>query len=341
MAGGLLRVLGAGKTRDQIRVVDKTTEKIAIVPDQKIQSQNQTGELAENGNTEIPALESESEAGEEENQIPEGPYVFAEEDENTAAISGKYTSKAMILIDLETGKIIAQKKPEKQILPTALTKVMTALVAMENLTQEQMEQTIVMSQEAKDFCKKNGQGKTNIKVGGEVTVLDLIYGTIVPAGADACFELANVVAESQDAFAEMMNKKAQDLGLSENTVFTNPAGVNEKGQYSCVKDLAIIMKAAYDNPLLRPILETQTYNVDTTPATGDAVVYTAKVYGKLAKAPGTVIAAKSGYTEASGAGCMTLFEAPSGKRYICVTAGAESADKCASDQISLLKKYTE
>ncbi len=339
MAGGLLRILGTGKTRDQIRVVDKTTEKIAIVPDQKIQAQNQVGEQAEDSDSGIPVPETET--GVESDQTQRGPYVFAEEDENTAEISGKYTSKAMILIDLETGKIIAQKKPEKQILPTALTKVMTALVAIENLTKEQMEQSIVMSQEAKDFCKTKRLGKTNIKVGAEVTVLDLIYGTIVPAGADACFELANAVAGSQEAFTEMMNEKAQGLGLSENTFFTNTAGSNEKGHYSSVKDLAIIMKAAYENSVLRPILETQTFKVDTTPEKGDEVVYTAKVYSKLAAAPGTVVAAKSGYTEDSGACALTLFEASSGKQYICVTAGAESADKCAAEHISLRKKYTE
>lgn len=124
-----------------------------------------------------------------------------------------------------------------------MTKVMTLLVAAENLPD--LDAAFTMTQAIIDPLYLAGASMAGFVNGETVTMRDLLYGAVVPSGAEATEALAQAVAGSEEAFVAMMNEKAAALGLT-NTHFMNTSGLHDENHYSTVREIALILQAALE-----------------------------------------------------------------------------------------------
>lgn len=149
-------------------------------------------------------------------------------------------AKAYILIDADSGKIIAEKNSEVQLPPASLTKMMTLYVVSRALKAEQihLSDPVRISQTA----WKTGGSRMFVKEGQEVSVEDLLKGVIVDSGNDACVALAEYVGSSETSFTDIMNQQAKALGMLHSN-FTDSTGLPDPRHYTTAKDLAILGRA--------------------------------------------------------------------------------------------------
>ncbi|VEG90168.1 D-alanyl-D-alanine carboxypeptidase family protein [Legionella spiritensis] len=149
-------------------------------------------------------------------------------------------AKAFILIDVDSGKIIAEKDSDKKLAPASLTKMMTLYVISNALHNNQIHLTdqVRISRQA----WKTGGSRMFVKEGQDVSVQDLLKGIIVDSGNDACVAMAEHLGGSEAGFADIMNQQAQSLGM-ENSHFTDSTGLPDPNLYTTAKDLAILGSA--------------------------------------------------------------------------------------------------
>lgn len=273
--------------------------------------------------------------------ISKPDYYVANETDSTVTLGEEIGSGYAIVIDEKTGEILAEKNARQRMVPASMTKIMTVLVAAEHISEEQLDETIVVSQDAIDFAFANGCSNAGFIAGETVTVRDLFYATILPSGGEAAGQLAIYIAGSTEAFADMMNEKLEELGCGETSHFTNCVGIYEEDHYSTAYDIAMIMKAAMDNEICRPVLSAHVYTTSLTPENPEGLVcsnwFLRRIEDKMET--GEVIGAKTGYVDQSGSCSASLEQSESGKTYICVTAGASSSWACIYDHVDLYATY--
>lgn len=147
---------------------------------------------------------------------------------------------AYILIDANSGKIIAQKNADKKRPPASLTKIITLYVISSALKSGQI--TLDTEVPISEKAWRTGGSKMFVKVGQNVKVRDLIKGIIVDSGNDACVAMAEYLGGNEPSFAVMMNQKAQELGMT-NSHFTDSTGLPDPNHYTTAQDLAILARA--------------------------------------------------------------------------------------------------
>ncbi len=202
---------------------------------------------------------------------------------NVYAISTSATSA--ILMDMDSGRILYAQDIHNVRSVASISKVMTAIVSIEN---KNIEDKVVIGEEIK---KAYGSG-IYIKPGEELTMKDLLYGLMLRSGNDAALAIAHHTAGSVDKFVSKMNEKAKELGMT-NSTFHNPSGLDqEKGNYSTAYDMAILMKYAYQNETFKMITGTKKYTLTTNK---NAYSWTNK--NKLLNSYKYTTGGKTGFTE--------------------------------------------
>lgn len=153
-------------------------------------------------------------------------------------------AKAYILIDVNSGKIIAEKNSDEKLPPASLTKMMTLYVISTALSNEQIHlaDPVRISQEA----WKIGGSRMFVKEGQQVNVEELLKGIIVDSGNDACVAMAEHLGGSESGFTEIMNQQAKNLGMT-NSHFTDSTGLPDKEHYTTARDLATLGRALIQN----------------------------------------------------------------------------------------------
>lgn len=153
-------------------------------------------------------------------------------------------AKAWILIDADSGKILAEKDSEVKLPPASLTKMMTLYVISNALHNEQihLKDPVRISKDA----WKTGGSRMFVKEGQEVNIQDLLKGIIVASGNDACVAMAEHLGGSESGFSDIMNQKAAELGMS-NSHFTDSTGLPNENHYTTAKDLAILAQGLINN----------------------------------------------------------------------------------------------
>ena len=159
----------------------------------------------------------------------------------------KINAPTAILMDHNSGKILFERDADHQIYPASMTKIMTAIVVFDLLKEDKIKLSdeVIVSENAWRMSR-SGFSSMFIMLNDKVTIEDLLRGIIVVSGNDACVALAEGVAGSESAFADMMNEKAELIGLT-NTNFTNSSGINDPDNYSTVRDIAYMSKYLIDN----------------------------------------------------------------------------------------------
>ena len=245
-----------------------------------------------------------------------------------------------ILLNAATGEVVAAKDAGVRIYPASMTKILTLLVAAEHVTD--LDDTFLIDISITDYAYSHDCSAVGFAQGEIVSVRDLMYGTILPSGADAALALAEYVGGSHDRFVEMMNDKLEELGLSDTAHFTNCVGVYDDDHYCTLSDMAMIMKAAVENDLARQILNAHIYTTSSTPEHPDGIEISNWFLRRIEDKDtgGTVECAKTGFVQESGC-CGASYEiTDDGGVYICVTADAWSSWRCIYDHVALYSKFT-
>ncbi|MBO4864037.1 MAG: D-alanyl-D-alanine carboxypeptidase [Eubacterium sp.] len=261
-----------------------------------------------------------------------------------ASKTKQLTSTYMILVDLDTDEIVAERDGDKVVSPASMTKVLTVLTAREFINADTLDDTFTITTEITDYVDQKGASAVGFKPGDEVTVRDLLYGTILPSGADAALGLAEYCCGSQEAFVDMMNQKVDELGLSETAHFTNVVGMYDKDLHCTMKDMALIMSMAIQDDLLLDVLSKRKYNTDITYEEDfpDGIEISNWFLRRIEDKPmdGDVIAAKTGFVNESGCCAVSYYESDTGKHYICVTGNSFSSWRTIYDHLSVYRSLT-
>lgn len=167
-----------------------------------------------------------------------------------------------ILIEADSGNVIFEKDIETIRHPASTTKIMTLLLACQIIPEEQLEETVTISPRAA-LMEDEDAVMMGLQVGEEIRVIDLMYGCAVKSANDAANALAEACAGSVEAFVDLMNQYAQQLGCTK-THFANPHGLTNENHYTTAHDLAIIAREAMKNELFRTLVSTYQYSVPAT-----------------------------------------------------------------------------
>lgn len=168
-------------------------------------------------------------------------------------------SPACILMEEESGKILYSKNAHTRMYPASTTKIMTAILTLENC---KLDEVAVASHNAV-FSIPSGYSTATIQEGEELTIEQLLNVLLIPSANDAAVVLAEHIAGSVEAFADMMNSKAVDLGCTD-THFVNPNGIHNEEHYSTAYDLALIGRYAMQFDTFRTIVQKTSYALPTT-----------------------------------------------------------------------------
>ncbi len=147
--------------------------------------------------------------------------------------------KASLLMEASTGKILYEENPDEHLPIASVTKIMTMLLIMEQIESGALsfEDIVTVSENAQSY----GGSTMFLEAGEQISVHDIMKGIAVASANDGCVAMAEHIAGSETAFVEMMNKRAKELGM-ENTAFLNTNGLDEDGQYSSARDVAIMSR---------------------------------------------------------------------------------------------------
>ncbi|MBQ6847790.1 MAG: D-alanyl-D-alanine carboxypeptidase [Clostridia bacterium] len=296
-----------------------------------------------NKNDEKLSLQSDETVTDKKEETVEKPkkvdYVA---DENTVKIPDSNDAKTAIVVRRSDGKIVAERNAHEKIYPASTLKIMTLLVAVENIID--LNDTFTMTYEITDPLFVADASVAGFLNGEKVTMRDLLYGMILPSGADGAMGLAVKIAGSEEAFVELMNKKVKEMGL-ENTHFTNVSGLHSEGNYSTAYDMAIITDYAYQNKLCREVLSTYQYTTQKTPQNPNGILLSSTLfsymYGNEAETA-EILGGKTGYVNEAGYCVCTFGKAnESGEEYIAVTMGNSSKWPAFYGQIDLYKEFAK
>lgn len=291
---------------------------------------------------ETPEEEASEEEQETESSLPFAGGYTMESTESTAAVdSESVLSTYAILIDLDNNTITAQRNVYDRISPASMTKILTVLVAAEHITD--LDDTFTITREITDYSYSNDCSAAGFDDGETVTVRDLMYGTILPSGADAAAGLACYVSGSLDGFVDLMNEKISELGLSGSAHFTNCVGLYDENHYCTVYDMAIMLKAAVENELCREVLSAHIYTTSPTEQHPEGIELSNWFLRRIEdkETNGEVVCAKTGFVAQSGSCAASYAVSNQGKHYICVTADTYSSWRCIYDHVAVYQKYTE
>lgn len=274
-----------------------------------------------------------------EKSVPD--FQFNATDATKSAYNEEIISSNIILINENSDTIVASKGAKERISPASMTKVLTILVAAENITKEQLDDTFTITREITDYSYVNDCSTVGFLDGEKVTVRDLFYGTILTSGSDAALGLATYVAGSHEAFVDMMNEKLVELGLGDTSHYTNCVGLYDKEHYSTVYDMAVIMKAAIQSEFCRDVLAAHRYVTEATTEHPEGIDISNWFLRRIEDKDtgGEVLCAKTGYVMQSKNCAVSYGMFSGGVPYICVTAGSSSSWRCIYDHVEIYNEY--
>lgn len=173
-------------------------------------------------------------------------------------------SEAGIVMDIDSGAILYAKNIDNPHYPASITKILTALVALE---QNELTDTVTITPEDYNFLKR-GDNHIGLKNGEEITMEDALHGTLLASGNEVAHAVASNTEGGYDNFLKLMNEKAKELGCTHSN-FTNSHGLHDDNHYTSARDMALIGAAAFQNADFRRITSTLQYTIPVTNITNE------------------------------------------------------------------------
>lgn len=272
----------------------------------------------------------------------------------TAIDKSTLSADYAILVSLSDYSVVASLDADARIYPASMTKIMTLIVACEEI--EDASVILTVTDEVMEYCRNNDATVLAMDPLDRFTATDMLYGVGVVSAADACITLANHIAGSEEAFVELMNTKAASLGLTK-THFANSTGLDDDDNYSTAREMATILAYALDNPFCREILSTDSrtvlgyYDKDGTEKTYNRYLsntlwsrlsdagYEKKIPAPLSCGM-TLLGAKTGHTDKGGYCLASFLQDESGDLYITVTAKGEKVGTSITDMEAICKAHS-
>ncbi len=230
-------------------------------------------------------------------------------DETDTAVAGSFhwpagpqiSAEGAILIEAETGTVLYEKNATERLYPASTTKLMTALLALENAA---LGETVTVSHDAV-YDIDTDSSRIWVDVGEELSMEASLYALMLPSANDMAYAIAEHIGGSKQGFADMMNARAKELGCV-NTHFMNPHGLDEEEHYTCAADLARIMRPLVKNSSFLKISGSKNYQIPATNLCKDSrwVLNTHLMIRKSYPFEG-IIAGKTGHTDLAGANLVT------------------------------------
>lgn len=233
---------------------------------------------------------------------------------------GIYSTNA-IVIDAEDGTVIKGLNEDVQGYPASVTKMMTTIVALENI--DDIDARYTMPSSIYDYLFTRDLSTAGFENMESVSFRDLLYGTMLRSGAECCLALANNVGGSEEGFVQMMNDKAAEIGMT-NTHFMNCTGEHDPEHYSTVHDMAILLQYGLQNEMFRTLITSSEYTSSSTDQHPDGItMYNSfhQTFGSPDAGGATLLGGKTGFTTEAGQ-CLASFASIDGHEYILVTFGA-------------------
>lgn len=241
-------------------------------------------------------------------------------------------AKNAILYNVSDNEILYEKSADEKVSIASLTKIMTSIVASEKI--DDLNEYITIT--SKDFEGTNGYSKAGFKINDKVTYLDLLYGIILPSGADAVNAVVNNTY-GYDEFINKMNELAKKLNLT-STSFSNPIGKDGPTNYSTAKDLSILLKYALKNETFKTIFTTKRYTTTNNIELKSTILRYANNEMDVNKIAG----AKSGFTKDAGRCLASLYykENPS-LIFIDINSSQDTSSSAINDTLIVYNYYEQ
>lgn len=239
-----------------------------------------------------------------------------------AATPPETSTAALILIDADTGEVLYGKNENAKMYPASTTKIMVALLALENLQPEEM---VTASNSALSLLPP-GHTNIGIKNGEQLSVRDLLYALMLPSAGDAANVLGEKISGSVDEFVKLMNKRAAEIGMK-NTNYMNASGAHDELHYTTASDMALLARTVMENKMFREIVKTDVYVIEATEQYPEerrllntnhlvSKKRTSKYYYEYATG------IKTGFTNPAKR-CLVSSASKNGVNLICVALGAD------------------
>ena len=212
------------------------------------------------------------------------------------------SAASAILVDGGSGRVLFSQNADEERAIASITKLMTALVAVESTADLSQEVTV-----KREYTLTEGSSMY-LKVGEKLTLEDLLYGLLLVSGNDAALAVAGFCAGDVETFVEWMNRKAEELGM-EHSHFSNPNGLSSDDHYSTAADMAKLARVVMDNEILAKIVSTKSITIGTRSLTN---------HNKLLWQYEGCVGMKTGYTDKAGRTLVSSAERD-GQRLIAVT----------------------
>ena len=230
------------------------------------------------------------------------------------------TAKSVVFASLDTGEVLFSKQADTKVYPASITKIMTVTLMLES-PKFSPESKIAMTDEVLKLISGTGSSVSNLVSGEEITELDLVYLVLMASFGDCAYLAAIHYGGTVENFVDMMNKKAEELGL-DNTHYENPVGLHSEQNYTTANDTVKLTSYALKNETFKQICETTRYTVGATQFSKARTVSTTNFlqdnttnyYYAYAKG------VKTGYTDEAGR-CLVSTASYNGYNYICAMFG--------------------
>lgn len=226
-------------------------------------------------------------------------------------------SEHAILYNMNEDMVLYEKDADTRTYIASLTKIMTTIVAIENI--DDINEYVTIPYEGLEGLIEANASVAGFRLGQKVTYKDLLYGILLPSGADATKTIAYYIASSEDNFVDLMNKKAEELGLT-NTHFANTSGLDTDNHYSTVREMSIVLKYALQNETFKEIYTTNKYTTSDNSLTFKSVY--SNYLNRYDLKNKYVYGSKTGYTTLAGY-CLSTIANYDGVEYMLITTNAD------------------
>ena len=240
---------------------------------------------------------------------------------NSDELSPKLYSQSAILVNLNNNSVIFEHNSEKKIYPASMTKIMTAILAIESI--KDLNKTIIVPENIFPDLYSDSAMIAGFEPNESARAIDLLYGAMLPSGAECSKALALHISNTEVNFIKLMNDKAKELGMK-NTNFTNVWGGHDDDHYSTVKDISELLKYALKNKTFSNIFTSVAYSSDPTEHHPSGIFFCSSMFKKMSTniiSNGKIIGGKTGFTDQAGL-CLASLAEKNNNEFILVTAGA-------------------
>lgn len=229
------------------------------------------------------------------------------EEPQSASDDFTLTASAACVIDVDSGRILYEYNSDEQRPIASITKIMTGLIALERTPEEELDRVLTTSA----YAASVGESSLYLQEGDTITLRSALYGTLLRSGNDCAIVVAEAIAGTEEAFCELMNERAAELGMTR-THYCSCNGLPDVGNYSTAHDMALLGAYVINNPRFAEICKT--WHIVTPDG------YTIQNHNKMVNRDDRCIGIKNGYTEGAGMTLVSCFQDPeTGQRIVCCT----------------------